>query len=91
MRVCTATACFAARGGRHLGEAEEALGVVVGHVDAAGRTVAACVTPAEPGMAVDTVGEEVSELRRDAVALIASALPPRARRRLAHRTGRKLP
>ncbi|MFC9396918.1 NADH-ubiquinone oxidoreductase-F iron-sulfur binding region domain-containing protein [Streptomyces sp. NPDC057027] len=38
VRVCTATACFAARGGRHLGEAEEALGAAVGHVDAAGRT-----------------------------------------------------
>ncbi|MGW5780345.1 formate dehydrogenase subunit alpha [Streptomyces sp. NPDC003863] len=47
-------------------------------VHADGRTVAACVTPAEPGMAVDTVGEEVRELRRAAVALIASALPPRA-------------
>ncbi|MEU8619166.1 NADH-ubiquinone oxidoreductase-F iron-sulfur binding region domain-containing protein [Streptomyces sp. NPDC048623] len=38
VRVCTATACFAARGGRHLGEAEHALGVTAGHVDADGRT-----------------------------------------------------
>ncbi|MFF2502946.1 molybdopterin-dependent oxidoreductase [Streptomyces sp. NPDC058067] len=47
-------------------------------VQAGGRTVAACVTPAEPGMTVDTVGEAVRNLRRDAVALIASALPPHA-------------
>ncbi|MEV6329923.1 NADH-ubiquinone oxidoreductase-F iron-sulfur binding region domain-containing protein [Streptomyces sp. NPDC051909] len=38
VRVCTATACFAARGGRHLGEAEDALGVPAGHVAADGRT-----------------------------------------------------
>lgn len=38
VRVCTATACFAARGGRHLGEVEEALGVSAGHIGADGRT-----------------------------------------------------
>ncbi|MFH8623270.1 NADH-ubiquinone oxidoreductase-F iron-sulfur binding region domain-containing protein [Streptomyces vietnamensis] len=38
VRVCTATACFAARGGRHVTEAEEALGVTVGHVGTDGRT-----------------------------------------------------
>ncbi|WMX48426.1 formate dehydrogenase subunit alpha [Streptomyces roseicoloratus] len=47
-------------------------------VQADGRTVAACVTPATPGMTVDASGEEVRNLRRDAVALIASALPPHA-------------
>ncbi|MGW3401417.1 formate dehydrogenase subunit alpha [Streptomyces zhihengii] len=47
-------------------------------VDADGRTVAACVTPATPGMTVDTGNEHVRELRRDAVALIASTLPRRA-------------
>ncbi|MER5205994.1 NAD(P)H-dependent oxidoreductase subunit E [Streptomyces sp. NPDC002825] len=34
----TATACFAARGGRHLAEVERALGVTAGTVDAAGST-----------------------------------------------------
>ncbi|MFI1809468.1 NADH-ubiquinone oxidoreductase-F iron-sulfur binding region domain-containing protein [Streptomyces sp. NPDC020422] len=38
VRVCTATACFAARGGRHLAEVEEALGVTAGHVAVDGRT-----------------------------------------------------
>ncbi|MFF7443022.1 NAD(P)H-dependent oxidoreductase subunit E [Streptomyces sp. NPDC008122] len=38
VRVCTATACFAAGGGRHLGQVEEALGVPAGRVDAEGRT-----------------------------------------------------
>ncbi|WP_418960881.1 NAD(P)H-dependent oxidoreductase subunit E [Streptomyces tritici] len=38
VRVCTATACFAARGGRHLAEVERALGVVAGAVDEAGST-----------------------------------------------------
>ncbi|MEV6329924.1 formate dehydrogenase subunit alpha [Streptomyces sp. NPDC051909] len=47
-------------------------------VHADGRTVAACVTPATEGMTVDTAGEDVRDLRRDAVALIASALPPYA-------------
>ncbi|WP_306324711.1 NAD(P)H-dependent oxidoreductase subunit E [Streptomyces venezuelae] len=32
VRVCTATACYAARGGRHLEEVEGALGVTAGHV-----------------------------------------------------------
>ncbi|QNS02291.1 formate dehydrogenase subunit alpha [Streptomyces xanthii] len=47
-------------------------------VRADGRTVAACVTPAAPGMSVDTTGEELRALRQEAVALIASALPPDA-------------
>ncbi|MGW5418669.1 formate dehydrogenase subunit alpha [Streptomyces sp. NPDC003943] len=47
-------------------------------VHADGRTVAACVTPAAPDMTVDTTGDEVRALRRDALALIASALPPHA-------------
>lgn len=38
VRVCTATACFATRSGRHLGEIEEALGVAAGQVDESGRT-----------------------------------------------------
>ncbi|MEU8524088.1 MULTISPECIES: NADH-ubiquinone oxidoreductase-F iron-sulfur binding region domain-containing protein [Streptomyces] len=38
VRVCTATACFAARGGRHLAEVERALGVTAGTVDEAGAT-----------------------------------------------------
>ncbi|MEV8626354.1 NADH-ubiquinone oxidoreductase-F iron-sulfur binding region domain-containing protein [Streptomyces sp. NPDC051079] len=38
VRVCTATACFAARGGRHLAEVEQALGVVAGTVDEGGST-----------------------------------------------------
>ncbi|MFE0332675.1 NADH-ubiquinone oxidoreductase-F iron-sulfur binding region domain-containing protein [Streptomyces sp. NPDC058955] len=38
VRVCTATACFAARGGRHLAEVERALGVTAGAVDEAGAT-----------------------------------------------------
>ncbi|MFH9728489.1 NADH-ubiquinone oxidoreductase-F iron-sulfur binding region domain-containing protein [Streptomyces sp. NPDC017254] len=33
VRVCTATACFAARGGQHLAEVERALGVVAGSAD----------------------------------------------------------
>ncbi|MGJ5830777.1 formate dehydrogenase subunit alpha [Streptomyces ossamyceticus] len=47
-------------------------------VRAEGRVVAACVTPASPGMRVDTSGAEVVRLRRDAVEVIVSALPPRA-------------
>ncbi|WP_364703473.1 formate dehydrogenase subunit alpha [Streptomyces ossamyceticus] len=47
-------------------------------VRAEGRIVAACVTPASPGMRVDTSGAEVVRLRRDAVEVIVSALPPRA-------------
>ncbi|MFB7835164.1 NAD(P)H-dependent oxidoreductase subunit E [Streptomyces sp. NPDC056056] len=38
VRVCTATACFAARGGRHLAEVKRALGVTAGTVDEAGAT-----------------------------------------------------
>ncbi|MEU2231672.1 NAD(P)H-dependent oxidoreductase subunit E [Streptomyces vietnamensis] len=38
VRVCTATACFAARGGEHLAEVERALGVVAGRGDEAGST-----------------------------------------------------
>ncbi|WP_242427202.1 MULTISPECIES: NAD(P)H-dependent oxidoreductase subunit E [unclassified Streptomyces] len=38
VRVCTATACFAARGGKHLTEVERTLGVVAGTVDEAGST-----------------------------------------------------
>lgn len=39
VRVCTATACFAAtRGGRHLGETERELGVPAGEADAEGGT-----------------------------------------------------
>lgn len=53
-------------------------------VRADGRTVAACVTPAMPGLTVDTAGESVRNLRRDAVALIASALPPHALADSAH-------
>ncbi|GAA3047307.1 hypothetical protein GCM10017562_06410 [Streptomyces roseofulvus] len=36
VRVCTATACFAARGGGHLAEVERALGVAAGTADATG-------------------------------------------------------
>ncbi|MGW3044013.1 NAD(P)H-dependent oxidoreductase subunit E [Kitasatospora sp. NPDC001159] len=36
VRVCTATACFAAQGGRHLGEAERVLGVTADQVSADG-------------------------------------------------------
>ncbi|MFF7795650.1 formate dehydrogenase subunit alpha [Streptomyces sp. NPDC007991] len=43
-----------------------------------GRIAAACVTPASPGMRVDTRSDEVVRLRRDAVEVIVSALPPRA-------------
>ncbi|MFF8378446.1 NAD(P)H-dependent oxidoreductase subunit E [Streptomyces sp. NPDC015661] len=38
VRVCTATACFAARGGKHLAEVERELGVAAGTVDEAGAT-----------------------------------------------------
>ncbi|GAA3047301.1 formate dehydrogenase subunit alpha [Streptomyces roseofulvus] len=47
-------------------------------VRADGRTVAACVTPATPDLAVETADADLRSLRRDAVALIASALPPHA-------------
>ncbi|WP_245617436.1 formate dehydrogenase subunit alpha [Amycolatopsis taiwanensis] len=42
-----------------------------------GTVVAACVTPAATGARVETAGD-LAGLRRDAVAVIASALPPRA-------------
>lgn len=47
-------------------------------VRADGRITAACVTPAVPGADVTTAQEDLHALRRDAVALIASALPPHA-------------
>ncbi|WKX69002.1 molybdopterin-dependent oxidoreductase [Streptomyces sp. XD-27] len=47
-------------------------------VRADGRIAAACVTPAAPGVRVETATEGLRELRRDAVEVIASALPPRA-------------
>jgi formate dehydrogenase major subunit len=40
-----------------------------------GRIVASCVTPAAPGARVGTGDAELRTLRRDAVAVIASALP----------------
>ncbi|MCL6735148.1 formate dehydrogenase subunit alpha [Streptomyces neyagawaensis] len=43
-----------------------------------GRVAAACVTPASPAMRVDTSGDEIVRLRREAVEIIVSALPPRA-------------
>ncbi|WSQ98205.1 formate dehydrogenase subunit alpha [Streptomyces sp. NBC_01210] len=47
-------------------------------VRADGRIAAACVTPAVSGVRVETVTDDLRQLRRDAVELIASALPPRA-------------
>ncbi|WP_405595452.1 formate dehydrogenase subunit alpha [Streptomyces sp. NBC_01410] len=47
-------------------------------VRADGRIVAACVTPAAAGARVETGTDDLRLLRRDAVELIASALPPRA-------------
>jgi formate dehydrogenase major subunit len=47
-------------------------------VRADGRIVAACVTPAAPDARVETATDDLWRLRRDAVELIASALPPRA-------------
>ncbi|MEU4509440.1 formate dehydrogenase subunit alpha [Nonomuraea wenchangensis] len=43
-----------------------------------GRVVAACVTPAAEGAEVAVEGEELRGLRRDAVELIVSVLPPYA-------------
>jgi formate dehydrogenase major subunit len=43
-----------------------------------GMVAAACVTAAIDGTRVETAGEELEALRRDAVELIASALPRRA-------------
>ncbi len=47
-------------------------------VRASGRVVAACVTPAADGAEIEVATEELWALRRDAVELIVSALPPRA-------------
>ncbi|WP_329317046.1 formate dehydrogenase subunit alpha [Streptomyces sp. NBC_01262] len=47
-------------------------------VRADGRIAAACVTPAAPGARVETATDDLRELRRDAVEIIVSALPPRA-------------
>ncbi|AZQ39426.1 formate dehydrogenase subunit alpha [Streptomyces cyaneochromogenes] len=47
-------------------------------VKADGQVVAACVTPAVSGVRVETGTDELRQLRRDAVELIVSALPPRA-------------
>lgn len=47
-------------------------------VRADGRVAAACVTPSSPGTRIDTATEELVQLRRDAVEVIVSALPPRA-------------
>ncbi|MFD0623237.1 NAD(P)H-dependent oxidoreductase subunit E [Streptomyces sanglieri] len=38
VRVCSATACFAAQGGRHLADAEHSLGVVAGIASPGGET-----------------------------------------------------
>ncbi|MDH2430820.1 formate dehydrogenase subunit alpha [Sphaerisporangium sp. TRM90804] len=43
-----------------------------------GNTVAACVIPAADGMSVEVTGEGLVALRREAVELIVSALPPSA-------------
>ncbi|NGO43659.1 molybdopterin-dependent oxidoreductase, partial [Streptomyces ureilyticus] len=47
-------------------------------VRADGRIVAACVTPASAGSRLDTATDDLAELRREAVEVIVSALPPRA-------------
>lgn len=47
-------------------------------VHADGQVVAACVTPATPGLRVEAGSGGLPGLRRDAVELIVSALPPRA-------------
>ncbi|WP_369226938.1 formate dehydrogenase subunit alpha [Streptomyces sp. R39] len=47
-------------------------------VRADGSVVAACVTPAASGAHVEAAADDLRQLRRDAVELIASALPPRA-------------
>ncbi|WP_433225618.1 formate dehydrogenase subunit alpha [Microtetraspora malaysiensis] len=43
-----------------------------------GHVVAACVTPAADGMEIEVATDELRALRRDAVEVIVSALPPRA-------------
>ncbi|MFC4463568.1 formate dehydrogenase subunit alpha [Streptomyces xiangluensis] len=47
-------------------------------VRADGRIVAACVTPASAGSRLDTATDDLAQLRREAVEVIVSALPPRA-------------
>ncbi|MEU6510281.1 formate dehydrogenase subunit alpha [Streptomyces sp. NPDC046942] len=47
-------------------------------VRAGGIVTVACVTPASPRTQVETAGEELEALRRDAVELLVSALPQRA-------------
>ncbi|MBA2806868.1 formate dehydrogenase subunit alpha [Streptomyces sp. KM273126] len=47
-------------------------------VRADGRIAAACVTPASSGTRIDTGTDDLVRLRRDAVEVIISALPPRA-------------
>ncbi|KAF0647355.1 hypothetical protein K701_23835 [Streptomyces fradiae ATCC 10745 = DSM 40063] len=47
-------------------------------VRAGGRIAAACVTPAVSGARVDTAAADLVRLRREAVEVIASVLPPRA-------------
>ncbi|MFJ5156689.1 formate dehydrogenase subunit alpha [Streptomyces sp. NPDC088353] len=47
-------------------------------VRADGQIAAACVTPAVSGARVDTATDDLRQLRREAVEVIVSALPPRA-------------
>ncbi|MER6092297.1 formate dehydrogenase subunit alpha [Streptomyces bluensis] len=47
-------------------------------VRADGRIAAACVTPASSGTRIETATSDLVRLRRDAVEVIVSALPPRA-------------
>ncbi|WP_367325761.1 formate dehydrogenase subunit alpha [Streptomyces sp. HUAS ZL42] len=47
-------------------------------VRADGRITAACVTPSSPGARIETATDDLVRLRRDAVEVIVSALPPRA-------------
>ncbi|MEU9759018.1 formate dehydrogenase subunit alpha [Streptomyces sp. NPDC047987] len=47
-------------------------------VRADGQIAAACVTPATSGVRVDTATDDLWQLRREAVTVIVSALPPRA-------------
>ncbi|MDI2124774.1 formate dehydrogenase subunit alpha [Yinghuangia seranimata] len=47
-------------------------------VRADGRVAAACVTPATPGARVEVGSGDLPDLRRDAVELMVSVLPPRA-------------
>ena len=47
-------------------------------VRADGKIAAACVTPAASGVHVETATDDLRQLRREAVEVIVSALPPRA-------------